>query len=245
MIGIGRFLAWPAWIGERPVSLTSCWFRADPFIASSAGRDSAGRDVTATRTLTVDITVASIHVVSRENNSNFNGIQCKRRLIGAIDRTTRPRSWWWISGDRAQNTHPSPSTRHLWSGWAALSSSAFTSQRISHGLLTQMQCWRRHISASSSWDGWGSLERAPESSGPSTPALWRASWPAASPPGLETAPLATAATLLEVSFPPSRISTPGGVQGKPGGLSKTPATRPTDCSLCCPQGDVPQHPIPH
>ncbi len=46
------------------------------------------------------------------------------------------------------------------------------------------------------------------------------------------------ATLLEVSFPPSRISTPGGVQGKPGGLSKTPATRPTDCSLCCPQGDV-------
>ncbi len=137
---------------------------------------------------------------------------------------TRLRSWWWITGDRAENTHTSPSTRHLWSGWAALSSSAFTSPRISHGLLTQMQCWRRHISVSSSRDGWGSLERAPESSGPSTPALWRASWPAASPPGLETAPLATAglckvscelpATLLEVSFPPPRISTPGGVQGK-------------------------------
>ncbi len=106
--------------------------------------------------------------------------------------STRPRGWWWITGDRAENTHPSPSTRHLWSGWAALSSSAFTSPRISHGLLTQMQCWRRHISVSSSWDGWGSLERAPESSGPSTPALWRASWPAVSPPGLETAPLATA-----------------------------------------------------
>ncbi len=30
--------------------------------------------------------------------------------------STRPRSWWWISGDRAENTHPSPSTRHLWSG---------------------------------------------------------------------------------------------------------------------------------
>ncbi len=56
--------------------------------------------------------------------------------------STRPRSWWWITGDRAENTHPSPSTRHLWSGWAALSSSAFTSPRISHGLLTQMQCWR-------------------------------------------------------------------------------------------------------
>ncbi len=100
-----------------------------------------------------------------------------------VSASTRPRSWWWISGDRPENTHPSPSTRHLWSGWPALSSSAFTSPRISHGLLTQMQCWRRHISVSSSWDGWGSLERAPESSDPSTPALWRASWPAASPPG--------------------------------------------------------------
>ncbi len=89
---------------------------------------------------------------------------------------------------------------------------------------------------------------SPTSSVPSTPALWRASWPAVSPPGLETAPLATAqlckgscelpATLLEVNFPPSRISTPGGVQGKPRGSSKTPATRPTDCSLCCPQEDV-------
>ncbi len=45
------------------------------------------------------------------------------------------------------HTHtPSPSTRHLCSGLTALSSSAFTSLRISHGLLTQMQCWRRHIS---------------------------------------------------------------------------------------------------
>ncbi len=120
--------------------------------------------------------------------------------------------------------------------------------RISHGPLTQMQCWRIHISVSSSWDGCGSLEWAPESSGPSTPALWRAFWPAVSPPGLETAPLATAglckvlcelpATLLEVSFPPCRTSTPGGVQGNPGGSSRTPATRPTVCSLCCPQEDV-------
>ncbi len=47
------------------------------------------------------------------------------------------------------------------------------------------------------------------------------SWPAASPPGLETAPLATAglckgscelpATMLEVSFPPSRTSSPDSV----------------------------------
>ncbi len=81
-----------------------------------------------------------------------------------------------------------------------------------------------------------------------TPALWRASWPAASPPGLETALLATTklckglcelpATLLEVSFPPSRTSTPGGVWEKPGGSSMIPATCTTVCSLCCPQGDV-------
>ncbi len=51
-----------------------------------------------------------------------------------------------------------------------------------------MQCWRRHTSVSSSWDGWGSLGRAPESSDPSTPALWRASWPAASPPGFGNCP---------------------------------------------------------
>ncbi len=41
----------------------------------------AGRDITSMRTLTVDITVANIHVISRENDSNLNGIQCKRRLI--------------------------------------------------------------------------------------------------------------------------------------------------------------------
>ncbi len=63
--------------------------------------------------------------------------------------STRPRSWWWITGDRAENTHPSPSTRHLWSGWPALSSSAFTSLRISHGLLTQMLRWLRKFGTSS------------------------------------------------------------------------------------------------
>ncbi len=137
----------------------------------------------------------------------------------------------------------------------SLSSSAFTSPRISHGLLTQMQCWRRHISVSSSWDGWGSLERAPESSGPSTPALWRASWPAVSPPGLETAPLATAglckgscelpATLLEVSFPPSRISTPGGVQGSPEDYQRLQPPVPQTALSAALRATFPQHPIPH
>ncbi len=36
----------------------------------------------------------------------------------------------------------------------------------------------------------------------------------------------------------NRRALQGGVQGKPGGSSRTPATHPTDCSLCCPQEDV-------
>ncbi len=48
----------------------------------------------------------------------------------------------------------------------------------------------------------------------------------------------TARHVVGGELPSLRTSTPGGVQGKPRGLSKTPATRPTDCSLCCPQGDV-------
>ncbi len=135
----------------------------------------------------------------------------------------------------------------VWSGWAALSSSAFTSPRISHGLLTQMQCWRRHISVSSSWDGWGSLERAPESSGPSTPALWRASWPAVSPPGLETAPLATAglckgscelpATLLEVSQAVYKES--------PEDYQRLQPPVPQTALSVALRATFPQHPIPH
>ncbi len=171
--------------------------------------------------------------------------------------STRPRSWWWITGDRAENTHPSPSTRHLWSGWPALSSSAFTSPRISHGLLTQMQCWRRHISVSSSWDGWGSLERAPESSGPSTPALWRASWPAASPPGLETAPLATAglckgscelpATLLGwrwASLPPGYLHQAVYKESPEDYQRLQPPVPQTALSVAL-RAMFPQHPIPH
>ncbi len=64
---------------------------------------------------------------------------------------------------RRQSREHTPITidKHLWNGWPALSSSAFTSPRISHGLLTQMQCWRRHISVSSSWDGWGKFGTSP------------------------------------------------------------------------------------
>ncbi len=181
--------------------------------------------------------------------------------LNGVRRTTshstssRPRSWWWITGDRAENTHPSPSTRHLWSGWPALSSSAFTSPRISHGLLTQMQCWRRHINVSSSWDSWGSLERAPESSGPSTPALWRASWPAVSPPGLETAPLATAglckgscelpATLWRwASLPPGYLHQAVYKESPEDYQRLQPPVPQTALSVAL-RATFPQHPIPH
>ncbi len=92
------------------------------------------------------------------------------------------------------------------------------------------------------------LEWAPASSDPSTPALWRASWPAASPPGLETAPLATAklckgscelpATLLEVSFPPSRTSTPGGCIRKARRIIKDSSHPSHRLLSLLPSGDV-------
>ncbi len=50
------------YLHDRRVNLTSCRFRANPFIVSGAGRD-----VTATRTLTV--TSRKHVVVSRENDS--------------------------------------------------------------------------------------------------------------------------------------------------------------------------------
>ncbi len=151
-----------------------------------------------------------------------------------------------------EHTHTSPSTRHLWSRLTALSSSAFTSPRISHGLLTQMQCWRRHISVSSSWDGWGSLERAPASSGPSTPALWRASWPAVSPPGLETAPLATAkghANCLPhcwrwASLPPGHLHQ-AVYKESPEDYQRLQPPVPQTALSAALRKTSPQHPIPH
>ncbi len=52
------------------------------------------------------------------------------------------------AGGGLQETEQRTHTHHhrqdtLWSGWPALSSSAFTSPRISHGLLTQMQCCKK------------------------------------------------------------------------------------------------------
>ncbi len=180
--------------------------------------------------------------------------------LNGVRRTTS-NSYWQDQGAvvdyrrQSREHHPSPSTRHLWSRWAALSSSAFTSPRISHGLLTQMQCWRRHISVSSSWDGWGSLERAPESSGPSTPALWRASWPAVSPPGLETAPLATAglckgscelpATLLEVSFLPPGYLHQAVYKESPEDFQRLQPPVPQTALSVALRATFPQHPIPH
>ncbi len=84
VIWISLFFTWLARIGDRPVSLTSYRFWADPF--------------TAPRTLTVDITVVCKHVVSRENDSNFNSIQCKRRLIMYLCRAR------WVCERERQHT---------------------------------------------------------------------------------------------------------------------------------------------
>ncbi len=105
------------------------------------------------------------------------------------------------------------------------------------------------ISVSSSWDAEGSLERAPESSGPSTTCtveehpdrlyhrlVWKQHrWqPQGSAKGRANCP---PHCWRWASLPPGYL-TQAVYKESPEGLSKTPATRPTDCSLCCPQGDV-------
>ncbi len=104
-------------------------------------------------------------------------------------------------------------------------------------------------SASSSWDGWGSLERAPESSGPSTPALWRAiltgcitAWfgkqhrwqPQGSAKGRANCP---PHCWRWASLPPGHLHQ-AVYKESPEDYQRLQPTRPTVCSLCCPQGDV-------
>ncbi len=74
-IGIGRFLAWPAPIGDRLVILTSCRFRAFYCQRHRQRRHSHAH----THSM-----ISQSHVstsFSSENDSNFNDIQCKQRLI--------------------------------------------------------------------------------------------------------------------------------------------------------------------
>ncbi len=160
----------------------------------------------------------------------------------------RPRSWWWITGDRAEYIHPSPSTRHLWSG---VNSYKFLCVHITEDLT-----WSAHTDAVlKKAHQWLFFLRRLRKFGTSSSILrsfylhcgehpdrlhhrlvWKQHrWqPQSSANGRANCP----ATLLDVSFPPFRTSTPGGAWGKPGGSSKTPATRPTVCSRCFPQEDV-------
>ncbi len=64
---------------------------------------------------------------------------------------------------QSRETHPITIDSHL---WKRVTSFKFLRRshhrRISHGLLTPIAVLKKaHISVSSSWDGWGSLERSP------------------------------------------------------------------------------------
>ncbi len=135
-----------------------------------------------------------------------------------------------------RNTHPSPSTRHLWSGWAALSSSAFT--------ITEDLTWVcSHRCSAEEGTSASLLPETAEEVGMS-PRILRSfytctvesiltgcitAWYGNSTAGNRRALQRVVRTARHIvggwASPPSRISTPGGVQGKPGGLSKTPATQ--------------------
>ncbi len=133
--------------------------------------------------------------------------------------STRPRSWWWISEDRAEYTHPSPSTRHLWSGLTALS---FLGIHITEDLT-----WSAHTDAvlKKAHQHLFFLRRLRKFG--TSPNILRSfytctvesiltgcitTWFGNSTAGnLCKGSCKLPATLLEVSFPPSRTSTPGGV----------------------------------
>ncbi len=162
--------------------------------------------------------------------------------------STRPRSWWWITGDRAENTHPSPSTRHLWSGWPALSSSAYTSPRISHGLLTQIAVLKKahqrlfFLRRLRKFGTSPSILRSfytctVESILTGCITAWFGNSTAGNRRALQRV-VRTARHIVGGELPSLQDIYTRQCTRKAGGLSKTPATRPTDCSLCCPQGDV-------
>ncbi len=73
VIGIGRFLAWPARINN--------WFHVTVSPIPSRSILLPAAQAETSQPCAVDITVVCKHVVLLENNSNFNGIECKRRLI--------------------------------------------------------------------------------------------------------------------------------------------------------------------
>ncbi len=76
-------------------------------------------DCTATHSSNVIVKFADDTMVIgliTDNDETAYREEVRIRRTTSHSTSTRPRSWWWISGDRAENTHPSPLTRHLWSG---------------------------------------------------------------------------------------------------------------------------------
>ncbi len=171
--------------------------------------------------------------------------------------STRPRSWWWITGDRAENTHPSTIDKKPCGRVTAYLSSrgVHNQRRISHGL--PHRCSAEEGTSSSLLP-----ETAEEVwNEPQNPQVLlhlhcgEQSWPAVSPPGMETAPLATAGLWQRVvrtarhivggELPPSRISTPGGVyKESPEDYQRLQPPVPQTALSAALRTTFPQHPIP-
>ncbi len=157
-------------------------------------------------------------------------------------------SWWWISGDRAENTHTSPSTRHM---WGRVNSFKFLGVHITEDLI-----WSTHTDAvlKKSHQRLFFMRRLRKFG--MSPSILRSfytctvesiltgcitTWFGNSTAGNRKAlqrVVRTARHIVGGELPSLQDIYTRRCIRKARRIIMTPATRPTDCSLCCPQEDV-------
>jgi hypothetical protein len=136
------------------------------------------------------------------------------------------RLWTW--GNSRGSSPLSTSMGPQWRGWKASGFSVYTSLTIWNGPLTQTVLWSRCNSASSTSGGWRNLSCPLRPSQTFIDEQMRASCQAVSPPGTETAQLATvviSAQRITRGTMPALQDTYSTFTGRPRRSSRTSTTR--------------------